>query len=165
MLGRKSTAWFKRKAAERPCIQKKDCSYATQGEEPPLVCQKISALTSPLTSRHLILQITILSIIMCVAWISERPTKLCNTKNELKARIIAAFTYLRKENVGKPWRRFQGWFLWINLIFCISKYFHVILVNTFDKVIYQYYFHFCIIFTTVHPLHLIYIYIYIYIYI
>ena len=40
------------------------------------------------------------------ACLSESPTKIReNTKDELKAKIIAAFSYLNK-TVGKAWRRF-----------------------------------------------------------
>ena len=33
---------------------------------------------------------------------------LCNTKDELKAKIMAAFSNLDEEAVGKAWRRFQS---------------------------------------------------------
>ena len=72
----------------------------TQAGEPRIASQKISASTSPLTSDHLTPQI---AIIMCGVQLSKSPRK---TKDELKARITAAFTNLNKENVGKTCKRF-----------------------------------------------------------
>ena len=85
----------------------------------------------------------------------ETNKTLCNTKDELKARLIAESTIWNKKAVGKASKRFWScleatWlkpkrFLWINLIYSISRYFHVILVNIYDKMGCQSYFHFCII--------------------
>ena len=46
---------------------------------------------------------------MCEARLSERLTKLVTAhKDELKARIIAAFTNLNKKTVGKAGKRFKS---------------------------------------------------------
>ena len=76
-----------------------------------------------------------------VEW--ETNKLLCSTKIELKSRIMAEFKqgYLWKRlqkilklSTGHGWS--QWWFLQINSIYCISRYFHVILVNISDKGIY-----------------------------
>ena len=99
-----------------------------------------------------------------------------NTKDELTARITAAFNHLNKETIGKACKRFRRrletmvkWgFLWINLVYSISGYFLIILVNISDKVRWLYYFHFCKISAThthIHTPHAVYMCVYIYIYI
>ena len=80
--------------------------HATQAGEPSLGFEKISATTSLLTFGCLTPQIAIPLIIIRGAWLSKRPTKLCTNKNELKARITAAFINLNKENIGKASKRF-----------------------------------------------------------
>ena len=66
--------------------------------EPNFSCQKIPVTTLPLTSGCLSLQIAIPLIIICEAWLSERPIKLCNIKDELKAKIMTAFTNLNRDH-------------------------------------------------------------------
>ena len=61
------------------------------------------------TSGCQTLQIVILLIVMYVMQLSERPKKtLFNTRDELKARIMAAFTNLNRETAGKTCKRFQS---------------------------------------------------------
>ena len=97
----------------------------------------------------------------------------CNTKIELKARITAAFINLNKETIRKGCRSFKViWRLWLKpkaisltaIIYCISRYLYVILVNTSDKGEKSVLFLFCEI-ETIYRLHPVCIYIYIYIYI
>ena len=45
---------------------------------------------------------------MCGAVEQETNKNLCNTKDELRARIMAAFTNLSKETVRKAYWRFQS---------------------------------------------------------
>ena len=69
---------------------------------------KFSANISLVTFDRLTPQIAIALIIMCEAWLNERPARLCNIKNKLKAKITAAFTNLNKEIVEKACRRFRS---------------------------------------------------------
>ena len=93
--------WVKRVAAGNRTLQ-----HAMQTRRFSVGWEKISATTSSLTSGCLTPQIAI-SLIMCGVWLSEKPTKLCPTAR-IKARIIAAFTNLNKETIGKICRRFQS---------------------------------------------------------
>ena len=52
-------SWIKREGAGRPSPSTRTLHYATQVREPNLGCQKISVITSPLTSDCLTLQIVI----------------------------------------------------------------------------------------------------------
>ena len=80
----------------------------TLAGERNLVWPKISATTFFLTPDHLILQIA--TPLIFVSDTVERATMktLCNTKDELKARIMADFTNLNKENVRKACRKFRS---------------------------------------------------------
>ena len=85
--------------------------HATLAGKPSVDCEKISVTISPLTSTCLIHKVAIPLITICGAWLREREREtnktLCNTKDGLKARIIATFIYLNKETIGKIFRRFQ----------------------------------------------------------
>ena len=116
-----------------------------------IICEKFSTTTSPRTSDSLTPQNVILLIIMCGVQLSERPTKRLAT-DELKAMITAALSNLNEETVKKSLQeipkssgdhgRTRWRFLWINLIYSISRYFHMILVYISDKLRRQCYFHF-----------------------
>ena len=66
-----------------------------------------------------------------------------------------------KTTEGRGWSSWR--FLWINSIDSILRYFHLILVNKFDKMRCHCNFHFWVILTIIYLSHYIYIYIYIYI--
>ena len=77
--------------------------FPAQAGEPSHDCRTISATTSPLTWGQLILQIY-------YVWgevEQETPTP-CNTKDELKAKSMSAFTNSNKETVQKSCRRFRS---------------------------------------------------------
>ena len=59
--------------------------------------QKISVTISLLTPGNLNPKVAISLIIMCGVQLTKRPTKLCDTSDELKGKIIAAFTNSNKE--------------------------------------------------------------------
>ena len=82
-------------------------THATQAGETSHGCQKISFITSGLTSGFLTPQIANpLDYYMrsAVGWETKKIP--CNTKNKLKARITAAFTNLKKKTIRKTYRRF-----------------------------------------------------------
>ena len=91
---------------EDPTSGNRILHHATQAEEPSVSCQKISAATSPC----LTLQIAIPLITMCGALLSkgQKKTPLYNTKDKLKAKVMAVFTNLNKETVGKARKRLQS---------------------------------------------------------
>ena len=71
---------------------------ATQAGESSVCYQKISETTSPLTSSHLTPLITVpLDHYMQSAVEQETNKTQCNTKDEVKARILASFMNLNKE--------------------------------------------------------------------
>ena len=82
------------------------CTMPHMQENLELAMRKFLWSHHPLISGHLTPQIAVSLIIMCKAWLSER--LLCSAKDELKARIIVAFTNLNKETIGKSCRRFQS---------------------------------------------------------
>ncbi|CAI9715721.1 Hypothetical predicted protein [Octopus vulgaris] len=83
--------------------------HATQAGEPSHGCQTISATTSPLTSGHLTRQTAAPLDYHMWDTVERETNKTCyNTKDELKARIMAAFTNLNKETVQKSCRRFES---------------------------------------------------------
>ena len=94
--------WIKRVAAGRPYIWEQDC-HVIQAGEVSLGCEKISATTSPITSSYQTLQIAISLIIMCRAWLSKRPTKLCTIP---EGKVMVAITNLNKEIVRKACKIF-----------------------------------------------------------
>ena len=77
---------------------------------------------------------------------------VCITKDELKARITAAFHNLNKEIIRKAHWRSRGR-LEAMIEACISRYFLLILVNISDEVRCQCYLDFCVILSTIRTLH------------
>ena len=107
--------------------------HATQ---PIIVWEKISAITLHQPFGHLTSQIPIPFIIVSGAVEWETNKTPCNTKDELKARIMVAITNLNQETIGKEslqkiskLSRDQSWSHWrffgISFIHRISRYFHV----------------------------------------
>ena len=81
----------------------------------------------------------------------ETSKTLNSTKDELKAKITAPFINLKSRSSERlerdskiTWSWSQWQFLWINWIYSISRYFHLILVNISDNMRCQYYSNFCI---------------------
>ena len=87
---------------EEPTSQNPTPCHSKQAGEPNVGCENISATPLHLKAGHQTLQI---AISLFTVWgIVERETNKtpCNTKDELKARIMAAFTNLNKETVERP---------------------------------------------------------------
>ena len=79
-----------------------------QQENPVLPVRKFWQLHHPKRYGCLTPQIAIPLIIMCGVQLSENLKKLCDTKDELKERIMAAFSSLNKETIRKACRKFQS---------------------------------------------------------
>ena len=195
MAGEGSTAldWEYGSCWKTRCLATGLCTMPHNQENPVSAVKKFLRPHHLLTSGRPTLQIAIPRITMCGEQLSKRLTKLCSTKDELKARITAAFIDLKKETIRKTCSRFWGHlepmikdnsdFFWMNLIYRIWRYFHVILVNISDKVRCKWYFHFCLfrlqfnqhtlcvcvcvciyIYIYIHTHTQIYIYVYVYVY-
>ena len=98
--------WLERVAAGRLYIWEQDSTHATQTKEGSIGCEEISATISPLTSGNQFPNSFGYYDSGTVK--GETSKNLCNTKDELKARITAEFINLNKIIIKKAYRRFQS---------------------------------------------------------
>ena len=90
------------------CARANRILRATQTGEPSHGCRTISVTKSPLTCGYLIPQTAIPLDYYVWSKVEQKTNKTpCNTKNELKARILVIFTNSDKETVQKSCWKFR----------------------------------------------------------
>ena len=143
-------SWLRGWLLDDPMAGNRIRHHATQTGEFSLDCQKIS-VTSSLTSGRLTPLIAISLVIMYGVWLdcqqnSVKQLKWTKGKDDgsiYQFKHVGLFNSLLeipKSFRSYSWRQWR--FLGINLIYSITRCYHVILINIIDKVRCQSYFHF-----------------------